>query len=118
MTNAPKTVGLVHNGFGGWRLWTTDDADDPTVFPVPYILAAEQERLTAGRDAEIARLRDALSKSVAAANLRDTYNQLPPDRNRIGDKKSPRSRARDIWMKALRKAEVSARAALEGDSDE
>lgn len=59
MTNAPKTVGLVHNGFGGWRLWTADDADDPTVVPVPYILDAEHERLMAERDAEIARLRKA-----------------------------------------------------------
>mgnify|MGYP000846181061 FL=1 len=58
MTDAPKTVGLVHNGFGGWRLWTADDADDPTVVPVPYILAAEHERLMAGRDAEITRLRN------------------------------------------------------------
>ena len=58
MTDAPKTVGLVHNGFGGWRLWTADDADDPTVVPVPYILAAEHERLLTGRDAEIARLRN------------------------------------------------------------
>lgn len=84
--------------------------------PVGFVLRAEHERLMAERSAEIARLRDALSKSVAAANLRDTYNQLPPDRNRIGDKKSPRSRARDIWMKALRKAEVSARAALGDDN--
>ncbi len=58
MTDAPKTVGLVHNGFGGWRLWTADDADDPTVVPVPYILAAEHERLLTERDAEIARLRN------------------------------------------------------------
>lgn len=58
MTDAPKTVGLVHNGFGGWRLWTADDADDPTVVAVPYILAAEHERLMAERDTEIARLRN------------------------------------------------------------
>lgn len=58
MTNAPKTVGLVHNGFGGWRLWTADDADDPTVVAVPCILAAEHERLMAEREAEIARLRN------------------------------------------------------------
>ena len=52
MTDAPKTVGLVYNGFGGWRLWTADDADDPTVVAVPYLLAAEHERLMAERDAE------------------------------------------------------------------
>ncbi len=58
MTDAPKTISLVSDGFGGWRLWTPDDADDPTAVPVPYILAAEHERLMAERDAEIARLRN------------------------------------------------------------
>lgn len=57
MTNAPKTVGLVHNGFGGWRLWTADDADDPTVVAVPYILASEHDRIVAEKDAEVARLK-------------------------------------------------------------
>jgi hypothetical protein len=83
----------------------------------PTILATEHARIVAEKDARIAELEAALGKSVAAANLRDTYNQLPPDRNRIGDKKSPRSRARDIWLRALRKAEVSARAALKGDDN-
>ena len=53
---APKTIGLVANGFGGWRLWTRDDADDPTVAAVSYILdslAAEHKRLMAERDAEV-----------------------------------------------------------------
>ncbi len=54
-----KTINLVANGLGGWRLWTADDADDPAVVAVPYILAAEHERLMAERDAEIARMRDA-----------------------------------------------------------
>lgn len=40
-----KTINLVANGLGGWRLWTADDADDPAVVAVPYILAAEHERL-------------------------------------------------------------------------
>ena len=66
MTNAPKTVGLVHNGFGGWRLWTADDADDPTVVAVPYLLASEHERLMAERDAEIARLREVLHELPTA----------------------------------------------------
>ena len=59
MTDAPKKISLVHVGCFGWRLWTSDDADDPTVVAVPYIIAAEHERLMAGRDAEIARLREA-----------------------------------------------------------
>ncbi len=42
-----KTINLVANGLGGWRLWTADDADDPAVVAVPYILAAEHERIVA-----------------------------------------------------------------------
>ena len=78
MTNAPKTVGLVHNGFGGWRLWTTDDADDPTVVAVPYILAAEHARIVAERDAEIARLREVLRKIADADRLpTPSYGGVP-----------------------------------------
>lgn len=47
MTDAPKNISLVHDGYFGWRLWKADDADDPTVEAVPYILAAEHERLMA-----------------------------------------------------------------------
>jgi hypothetical protein len=77
MTDAPKTIDLVHPGFGGWRLWTADDADDPTVVAAPYILAAEHERLMAERDAEIARLWEALLDATAylvgAASSYRTY---------------------------------------------
>ncbi len=64
MTNAPKTVGLVHNGFGGWRLWTADDADDPTVVAVPYILAAEHDRAEA-LQAQLAEARDKALEDAA-----------------------------------------------------
>ncbi len=53
MTDAPKKISLVHVGCFGWRLWTADDADDPTVEAVPYILAAEHERMLAERATEI-----------------------------------------------------------------
>lgn len=115
MNAAPKRIGLIA-GIFGWRLWNRDE-DEHTPASVEYILASNHDAEVAEKDAEIARLREALSKSVAAANLRDTYNKLPPDRNRIGDKKSPKSHARDIWMRALRRAEVSARAALKGDDN-
>ena len=41
MTNAPKTVGLVHNGFGGWRLWTADDAGREAIRQCPDIFPGE-----------------------------------------------------------------------------
>lgn len=66
MTNAPKTVGLVHNGFGGWRLWTADDADDPTVVAVPYILAAEHDRAEA-LQAQLAEAREQRDRAIALA---------------------------------------------------
>ena len=66
MTNAPKTVGLVHNGFGGWRLWTADDADDPTVVAMPYILAAEHDRAEA-LQAQLAEAREQRDRAIALA---------------------------------------------------
>jgi len=73
MTDAPKTIGLVHNGFGGWRLWTKDDADDPTVVAVPYILAAEHDRAES-LQAQLAEARDK-ARSVA-----DAYDRANPMR--------------------------------------
>ncbi len=43
----PKKIGLVRDGFGGWRLGTVSPAAMTAPAPdiVPYILAAEHERL-------------------------------------------------------------------------
>ena len=56
--NAPKRIGLVSNGLGGWRLWSTDDLDTGGCdYPdAEYILAAEHDRLMAEKDARIAEL--------------------------------------------------------------
>ncbi|MGR3524883.1 MAG: hypothetical protein ACU0CT_02650 [Paracoccaceae bacterium] len=57
---------------------------------------------------------DAMDEAVKAMNTariaREIYNQLPPGRNRIGQPKCKKSRARDIWLKALRRAEEKASA--------
>lgn len=57
--DAPKLIGLVSNGLGGWRLWSTDEPDTggrdhPDA---EYILAAEHDRIVAEKDAEIERLK-------------------------------------------------------------
>jgi len=68
----------------------------------------EIDRLTAENE----RLRDSLQKTVVAANMREEYHRLPNDKSRIGSPKSPKGRSREIWLRAFRRAEKSARAAL------
>lgn len=68
MTDTPKRIGLVSNGLGGWRLWSKDEPnaggrDHPDA---EYIIAAEHDRIVAEKDAEIARLREALGAELAA----------------------------------------------------
>ena len=60
--DAPKRIGLVYNGLGGWRLW---DVNEPGMGGVDrphaeYLLAAEHDRLMAEKTVEIERLRAAL----------------------------------------------------------
>lgn len=65
--NAPKRIGLVSNGLGGWRLWSTDDLDTGGCdYPdAEYILASENARIVAEKDAEIARLKLALGEILS-----------------------------------------------------
>ncbi len=65
---APKRIGLVSNGLGGWRLWSTDEPDTGGCdYPgAEYILATDHARIVAEKDAEIARLRAAARDVVLA----------------------------------------------------
>ena len=59
--DAPKEIGLVSNGVGGYRLWNKhDDGDDGLDAGHHYLLAAPVE-------AELATLRKQLAEVTAAA---------------------------------------------------
>jgi hypothetical protein len=77
------------------------------------VLARDLEDRAEAAEAREAVLRDALCKVVAAGNLRGHYHALPNDRVRIGGKRSAKGKARDVWLKAFRRAEKAARAALQ-----
>ena len=61
---------------------------------------------------EVQALVVAARKTILAAEMREAYHRLPNDRNRIGDPKSKKSKARDAWLKAFRRAALSAEIAL------
>ena len=63
-------------------------------------------------EAKLAKAVEALSSTRRADDLREAYHRLPNDKNRIGDKKSKKSRARDAWLRAFRKAAKEASAVL------
>lgn len=63
--------------------------------------------------AEVERLRSVLSLTVHADDLREIYHRLPNARNRIGDKRSQKSRAKDLWLRAFRRAAKKAHSALQ-----
>jgi hypothetical protein len=62
---------------------------------------------------QLAEAREALTLTVRADNLREIYHALPNDKNRIGDKRSKKSHARDAWLRAFRKAAKAARIAAQ-----
>ena len=53
---------------------------------------------------EVRSLVEAARKTLVAAELREIYHRIPNDKNRIGDPKSPKAKARDAWLKAFRRA--------------
>jgi Lar family restriction alleviation protein len=63
-------------------------------------------------EAKLAKAMEAVSLTVRADNLRETYHALPNDHNRIGDKRSRKGRAREAWLRAFRKAAKTSRATL------
>lgn len=63
-------------------------------------------------EAKLAMAERALSLTWRADHLRELYHQLPNDKNRIGDKRSRKSHARDAWLRAFRKAARESRTAI------
>jgi hypothetical protein len=63
-------------------------------------------------EAKLEKAVEAVSLTVRADNLRETYHALPNDHNRIGDKRSRKGRAREAWLRAFRKAAKTSRATL------
>ena len=61
---------------------------------------------------EVRAIVEAARKMLVAAELREIYHRLPNDKNRIGDPKSPKAKARDAWLKAFRRASSATSLAL------
>ena len=61
---------------------------------------------------EVKALVEAARKMLVAAELREIYHRLPNDKNRIGDPKSPKAKAKDAWLKAFRQASSATSLAL------
>lgn len=61
---------------------------------------------------EVRALVEAARKMLVDAELREIYHRLPNDKNRIGDPKSPKAKARDAWLKAFRRASSATSLAL------
>ena len=78
----------------------------------PALLREEAADRIEELEAKLAKAVEALELTRRADDLREAYHILPNDKNRIGDKKSKKSRARDAWLRAFRKAAKEARAAL------
>ena len=105
--DAPKRIWINLRG----SRWVTEDDAREDHGDVDYILAAEHDRLMAEKDAEIARLREALTPSAEtkAAYWSEVECDCPTEtwRHYV-----PWTSIKQI-MKMIR-----ARAALKGDSDE
>ncbi len=63
-------------------------------------------------DPRVQSLVEAARKMLVATDLREIYHRLPNDKNRIGDPKSPKAKARDAWLKAFRRASSATSLAL------
>jgi hypothetical protein len=65
-------------------------------------------------DPRVQALVEAARQTMVANELREAYHRLPNERNRIGDPKSRKAKARDAWLKAFRRASSATAAALAG----
>ena len=101
--DAPNRIGLVSNGLGGWRLWSTDEPDTGGCdYPdAEYIIAAEHDRIVAEKDARITVMR----KALLAFEQHEASHFRGPD-------------AEKNRRQSYRGVKRAVRAALKGDSDE
>jgi hypothetical protein len=63
-------------------------------------------------DPRVKALVEAARQTMVASELREAYHRLPNDKNRIGDPKSRKSKTRDAWLKAFRRASSATAAAI------
>ena len=103
MTDEELIARLRSNIFGTGTTMLASDRIEQLVAEVSRIEELE---------AKLAKAERALSLTRRADDLREVYHRLPNDKNRIGDKRSRKSHARDAWLKAFRKAAREARATL------
>ena len=113
MSEAPERI---------WAFYTPDDFDDTatiTAYEMVQHGGKEYRRadllptLSAAMELpEVRALVEAARKTLVAAELREIYHRLPNDKNRIGDPKSPKAKARDAWLKAFRRASSATSLAL------
>lgn len=103
MMNTPKWIGIVSNGLGGWRLWSKDEPgmggrDHPDA---EYILASEHDRIVAAKDAEIARLWEAIDG--AAFQITVLANRLETHEDDMAlSAQAFSSRLRDTAIRAMK----------------
>ena len=98
MSDAPDQIWIDRNG-GNWSPCSGGTQD------VEYRRADLPPTLSAAMELpEVKALVEAARKTLVAAELREIYHRIPNDKNRIGDPKSPKAKARDAWLKAFRRA--------------
>ena len=106
MSDAPDQIWIDRNG-GNWSPCSGGTQD------VEYRRADLPPTLSAAMGLpEVRALVEAARKMLVAAELREIYHRLPNDKNRIGDPKSPKAKARDAWLKAFRRASSATSLAL------
>ncbi len=106
MSDAPDQIWIDRNG-GNWSPCSGGTQD------VEYRRADLPPTLSAAMELpEVKALVEAARKTLVAAELREIYHRIPNDKNRIGDPKSPKAKARDAWIKAFRRASSATSLAL------
>lgn len=115
MTEAPERIWAFEERGSRWHYGHWDLCGPGDYERIEYLRAdlvpGWSDRVEA-LETENAWLREALMQTARADDLREAYHRLPNDHCRPGQKKSPKSVARDAWLRAFRRAARQARAAL------